>query len=205
MSKLPTFAVTLLIACAQSSMPQTGGAIFQTEGATIHEPGTYRIADLFNRADKVVLAKVVAGDTESYDVAIYKARVIEGFKGASTGETIFFGPYVGVQLGSEYFLFLRDVPTPKMPKTVGGFGTVKCAEVFDEGYTSMRTSYECVFSGKDVSDKCNYGVRVCTDYIKLPKSLPAFPPESADPPFGCRWVEKNRFASLLDDLVRTNR
>jgi hypothetical protein len=64
----------------------------------------------------------------------------------------------------------------------------------------MQTSYECVFEGKDTAQKCDYGVRVCTDYIKLPKSIPAFPPESNDPPFGCRWVRRDVFASVLDGL-----
>jgi len=47
---------------------------------------------------------------------------------------------------------------------------------------------------------CDYGARVCTDYIKLPKSLPAFPPDSEDLPFGCRWVRKAAFISILDNL-----
>ena len=46
----------------------------------------------------------------------------------------------------------------------------------------------------------HHGVRVCTDYIKLPKSLPAFPNGGGDPPFGCRWMEKNSFISVLDEL-----
>ena len=173
------------------------------EVITLHEPGIYDLAKLFKQADKVVLVKVIAGDMEAYDVAIYKAEVKESFKGATAGETIYFGPFVGEKLGWEYVLFLRDVPKPITPKTTSstGYGTIHYSEVFNEGYTSMQTSYECVFDGRDIAQKCDYGVRVCTDYIKLPKSIPAFPPKSSDAPFGCQWVRKDLFASILNGLA----
>jgi hypothetical protein len=38
----------------------------------------------------------------------------------------------------------------------------------------METSYQCIFDGSDTSQKCDYGVRVCTDYIKLPSAMPTF-------------------------------
>jgi hypothetical protein len=69
----------------------------------------------------------------------------------------------------------------------------------------METSYACVFDGKEIAQKCHYGVRVCTDYIKLPQSMPAFTPEANDPPFGCRWVRKAVFISLLDTLDKPTR
>lgn len=173
------------------------------EVTTIHEPGIYDLAKLFKQADKVVLVKVVAGDTEAYDVAIYKAEVKKSFKGATAGETIYFGPFLGEKLGWEYVLFLRDVPKPITPKETSstGYGTIQYSEVFDEGYTSMQISYACVFDGRDIAQHCDYGVRVCTDYIKLPKSIPAFPPKNNDPPFGCRWVRKDLFASVLNGLA----
>ncbi len=37
----------------------------------------------------------------------------------------------------------------------------------------METCYECVFDGEEVLPKCDYAVRVCTDYIKLPKAMSA--------------------------------
>jgi hypothetical protein len=175
----------------------------QSKDVTIKEPGIYELADLFKQADTVALVKIVAGDTQAYDAAIYKAEVVKSFKGAAAGETIYFGPYVGERLGWEYILFLRNVTKSIMPKktSTGGYGTVHYAEIFNEGYSSMMTSYECVFSGNDIAQKCDYGVRVCTDYIKLPRSTPIFPPATEDPPFGCRWVRKSIFISLLDALV----
>jgi len=86
------------------------------------------------------------------------------------GATVYFGPFMGEKLGGEYFLFLRSVKDPINPKTEAtSYGKIPYSEIFDEGYSSMETSYECVFDGKETAQKCDYGVRVCTDYIKLPK------------------------------------
>jgi hypothetical protein len=197
MAWLPRLLIIALIAGSRLASAQSPSKV------TTREPGVYQVADLFTHADKVALVKVISGETEVYDVAIYKAQVVVGFKGLSAGETVYFGPYIGTELGSEYILFLRDNPKAIEPKakTSGGYGTVNYSEVFDEGYSSMLTSYECVFSDQE----CDYGVRVCTDYIKLPKSLPAFPTKGDDSPFGCRWVRKAAFISVLDNLGGKNR
>lgn len=170
---------------------------------TITDPGAYKVGELFKRADVVALVKIVSGDTESYEHAVYKGEVIQSFKGMPRGATVYFGPFIGEKLGWEYVLFLRNVTKPIAPKTAAtaSYGTVPYSEVFNEGYSSMVTSYACVFDGKEIAQKCDYGVRVCTDYIKLPGSIPAFPPEDNDPPFGCRWVRKAIFIFLLDTLA----
>jgi hypothetical protein len=174
----------------------------QLKEVTITEPGIYELAGLFKRADTVALVRVVSGDTETYSVAVYKAEVVNSFKGAAAGETVYFGPHVGVRLGWEYILFLRNASEPLKPKTTpsAGYGTIRYAEVFNEGYSSMETSYQCVFDGRDSSQKCDYGVRVCTDYIKLPSATPTFPPVAEETPFGCRSVRKAVFISLLEAL-----
>ena len=192
----------LLLAMIVAFSSQLTSAQQSQEKVTITEPGVYELAGLFKQADTVALVRVVSGDTETYSVAVYKAEVTKSFKGAAAGETVYFGPYVGARLGWEYLLFLRNVPktiTPKATSSIG-YGTIHYSEVFDEGYTSMETSYECVFDGKDIAQQCDYGVRVCTDYIRLPKSMPTFPPKTEEPPFGCRWVRKAVFLSLLDAL-----
>src|ERR1700680_3849084 len=175
----------------------------QSQSVTITEPGVYKIIDLFKAADVVAVVKIVSGDTESYDHTVYKGEVIQSFKGMSRGAAVYFGPFVGEKLGWEYVLFLRNATKPITPKTTAtaSYGTVPYSEVFNEGYSSMETSYACVFDGKETAQKCDYGVRVCTDYIKLPESMPAFPPEDNDPPFGCRWVRKAVFMSMLDTLA----
>ena len=169
---------------------------------TIREPGIYHLAYLFKQADVVALVKIVSGDTESYDVPVYKGVVAKSLKGSAVGETVYFGPYLGERLGWDYVLFLRNVANPIAPKTSSnaGYGTIRYANVFNEGYSSMETSYECVFDGQEIAQKCDYGVRVCTDYIKLPKKTPTFPPAESGTPFGCRWVRTTLFISLLERL-----
>ena len=200
------FISAALIVCllTPSLVGQTSITVTRGQTATtITEPGAYKISELFKSADVVALVKIVSGDTEGYDRTVYKGEVIQSFKGMPRGATVYFGPFVGEKLGWEYFLFLRNVTKPIAPKTTAtaSYGTVPYSEVFNEGYSSMVTSYECVFDGKEIAQKCDYGVRVCTDYIKLPRSIPAFPPEENDPPSGCRWVRKAVFISLLDTLA----
>jgi len=114
------------------------------------EPGIIKLENLFKKSDTVALVKVVSGDTENYATAVYKAEVIQSFKGAAVGEAIYFGPYEGVRLGWEYVLFLRRAAKPLAPKTTAkvSYGTVNYSEVFNEGYSSMETSYECVFDAR---------------------------------------------------------
>jgi hypothetical protein len=121
----------------------------KTEQIVITEPGVYKLADLFNKADTVALVKIVSGDAESYDAAVYKATVLKSFKGTASGKTIYFGPYIGERIGWEYVLFLRNASKVISPQTSSnsGFGTVDYAEVFNEGYSSMMASYECVCDG----------------------------------------------------------
>jgi hypothetical protein len=177
-------------------------AYAQSQVVTITEPGIYEIGGLFKSADVVALVKIVSGDAENYDCAVYKGEVVQSFKGIQRGTIIYFGPFVGYKLGDEYVLFLRNVDQPITPKTTAtaSYGTIHYSRVFNQGYSSMETSYECVFDGEEVLPKCDYAIRVCTDYIKLPKAMSAFPPEDNDPPFGCRWVRKTGFLSLLDTL-----
>ena len=161
------------------------------------------LADLYKLADTVVVAKIVSGDTENYKTAVYKAEVVRSFKGAAAGETIYFGPYSGGSLGTEYVLFLHSTAQSVAPKTTpsASYGTVRYSEVFNEGYSSMAKSYECVFDGTIPAQQCDYGVKVCTDYIVLPKETRTFPPLTKETPFGCRIVREKAFISLLETLA----
>jgi hypothetical protein len=183
------------------------GASVTVGPVTITEPRTYGLADLYNEADTVVLAKVLSGDAEAYSISIYKAVVIETFKGAEVGQLFYFGPYRGLKLGMEYVLFLRRIRKPLSAKTISkkGYGTINYREIFNQGYSQMATSYECVFDGEEIDQRCADAVRVCTDYVKLPKAVPAFPPEENDPPFGCRWVKEHSFIALLDSLAKSKK
>jgi hypothetical protein len=41
----------------------------------------------------------------------------------------------------------------------------------------------------------------CTDYVVLPTDTPVSPPMSETTDFGCRWVRKTTFLSLLEGLA----
>jgi len=129
-----------------------------------------------------LFVKVLSGDTENYEHAVDRGEVVKSLKGVPTGATVYFGPFVGERLGWEYFLFLRNDAKPLAPKTAASasYGTIRYSEIFNEGHSSMESSYECVFDGKEIAQKCDHGVRVCTDYIKLPKSISAFSSEESD-------------------------
>jgi hypothetical protein len=172
----------------------------QTSSVTITEPGSGTLASYVKGADVIAVVTVVAGDTESYGTPIYKAKVLTAYKGTVAGQTIFFGPFIGTRLGWEYVLFLRSVKEPLGPKEghTAAYGTIHYGKVFNEGYSSMETSYECSFPG---NQQCDYGVRVCTDYVRLPEDTPASPPMTETTDFGCRWVRKTTFLSLLGTLV----
>jgi hypothetical protein len=195
-------AITLIGSSAHLTLAQRPSAEITSGGTTITEPGVYKLESLFHHADIVAVVKIVSGDTESYEIPIYKAEVLQTFKGTSTGRTIYFGPLAGQRLGWEYFVFLRSasgVLSAKSPSR-DPYGGVHYSEIFDEGYSSMEASYQCVFDGQSISDKCDYGVRVCTDYIKLPKSIRTSPAAREDTDFGCRWVRRASFVSVLKSI-----
>ncbi|MFZ1919894.1 MAG: hypothetical protein WAU58_20165, partial [Terriglobales bacterium] len=50
---------------------------------TITEPGVYQLSDLLKAADIVAVVKVLSGDTENYEHAVYKGEVIRSFKGVA--------------------------------------------------------------------------------------------------------------------------
>jgi hypothetical protein len=172
------------------------------ETVTITEPGKITLERLFQMSDVVVVVQILSGDTENYKTAIYKALVVKSFKGSTDGKTIYFGPFVGYKLGSEYVLFLRNAKGPAVPASspTAAYGTVNSLEVFDQGYSAMDSSYQCVFEETGNQTRCGYAVRVCTDYITLPKGVTAYPPEENDPPFGCRWLRRSKFLELLGEF-----
>jgi hypothetical protein len=173
----------------------------QQISTTNTEPGIYTLQKLHDVADDVSIVEIVGGDTESYESAVYKAKVLIHFKGPATGEIIYLGPYIGTRLGGTYLVFLRKSNTisPSSEKR-HGFGRVPYAKVFDEGYSSMEISYECVFHGNDVSQNCAYGARVCTDYIKLPESIEVSPEVEGFTPFGCRWAKRDGLLAQLSAM-----
>jgi hypothetical protein len=172
---------------------------------TVTEPRQIELARLFQTADTVAVVRVISGDTENYAKAMYKAEVVRSFKGAD-GKTLYFGPYVGFKVGAEYLLFLHTAKELAVPKTAPNamYGAIRYGDVFDEGYSSMAASYECVFEGKEVNHQCDYGIRVCTDYISLPPTVRTFPPKNEETDFGCRWVKRAAMEALVQEIASSS-
>jgi hypothetical protein len=193
----PTFTAQSAITITTAS-PQS-----QEKTITTTEPGIAKLAAIFQSADIVALVKITSGDTESYEGAVYKSKVIKNFKGTKDGEDIYFGPFWGQRLGWEYVVFLLKGNKPLSPISTaqGGYGTIPYSKIFMEGYTAMESSYECVFPG---SNSCDYAVRVCTDYVRLPKTVHVYPAKEGMP-FGCGWARKSVFLSTLASVAKTAR
>lgn len=199
-------AAALAFALLTPSLMAQTASITTTVGqttTTITEPAVTDVNGLFRAADLVAVVNIVSGDTEHYPTAVYKAQVIKSFKGAAKGETVYFGPYVGLRLGGEYVIFLRTTPETLKPasETPVSYGPVRYYKIFNEGYTAMEAKYECIFKE---NEPCDYAVRLCTDYVKTPKSLELTPSLDKDTPFGCRWARRQQFLAFLQKLTATN-
>jgi hypothetical protein len=199
LGRLIRYGVCLLVLFAALPGGRTSA---QDAGINASDPGHIALKKLFDKADTVALVEVLSGDNESYRIPLYKARVVKSYKGAPSGATIYFGPYIGIRIGVQYFVFLNQAPTPIVPtsKRLSAYGPVPYWEIAQEGYGSMMSSFECVFDTKSETDQCDYGVRVCTDYVTLPHGTPVFPSMKVATMFGCRWTRKREFLTLLDGL-----
>jgi hypothetical protein len=169
----------------------------------ISEPAAVKIGDLFKQADVVAVIQVLSGDSENYDTAVYKSKVLMQFKGTVVGEELYFGPFIGYGVGNEYVAFLRRAksgPKAQAQRPIQKSIAYGPLEVFHlimyQGYSIMPVRYACVFGGKD---PCDYGVKVNTDQVKLPKGTKTFPRESGDElPDASQWVRKDDFLRLLN-------
>jgi len=186
-----------------------GVAQQQTVTQTIREPAQVRIEELFKQADLVAVVRILSGDTEHYSPTVYKAEVVQSFKGAEKGGTIFFGPFISFGLGNEYFLFLRHSGKgiePKGGAPVAGMSYGPIPDfylVMYEGYSALPIDYACVFDGQDIAQQCDYGIKINTSQVVLPRSLKTFP--SVDKGASSdvtKWVRKTAFLSLMQRLAR---
>jgi hypothetical protein len=105
-----------------------------------------QLTELFSASDVVATVRILSGDAESYQTAIYKAEPIRVFKGAEAGEVLYVGPYTGLKIGGDYLLFLRKTKEAAQPKKAANamYGLVQHFDVFNEGYSAMEESYQCV-------------------------------------------------------------
>jgi hypothetical protein len=189
----------------QSKDPSVASLV--TRGGEISEPATVKIEGLFKQADVVSVVKIVSGDTEHYSQAVYKAEVVTPFKGVAKGETIFLGPFFGYRIGNEYLAFLRRVdqkmvPTRETPSPGVNYGPLAFFyRIMYEGYSFLEMGYACVFDGKQVNEHCDYGIKLNTYQVILPKKMKTFPVPPEDGEVSdTKWVRKDRLLAYLETL-----
>jgi hypothetical protein len=75
--------------------------------------------------------------------------------------------------------------------------------VMYQGYSAMPSQYACVFGGKDPNQRCGDGIKVDIEQVRLPKTLGVYPVDPDDEfTTNKKWVRKESFIALLDDLRR---
>jgi len=179
----------------------------QKQEVTISEPAPVKIEELFKQADLIAVVHILSGDAEHYQTAVYKAEVLQPFKGTEKGATIYFGPFIRYELGGELIVFLRRSKNGTEPKTATSglsYGPISPFYlVMYEGYSALRTNYQCIFDGKEIAQQCDDGVEVNTSQVILPKSIRTFP-SSTKGAFSreTNWVRKNAFIAYLEKLSK---
>lgn len=187
----------------------SGNTSAQKQKITISEPATVKIQVLLKEADAVAVIQILSGDTEQYPTAVYKAEVLKSFKGTKDRATIFFGPYITYSLGGQYLVFLHRAEKGIEPKAAAStpglrYGRIDVFyRVMYQGYGSMPIRYACVFDGKNVSQQCDYGIKVNTYQVALPRKVRTFPSRTSDISHSNdRWVRKTVLISLLGSLPK---
>lgn len=204
---MKNFVIRALLGLVLCFIVTASAANAQEQKTTISEPAPVKAEALMEQADLVASVRILSGDTEHYPQAIYKAEVLEPFKGVRKGAIIYFGPFVGYGLGEELIVFLHHSEhgiEPKPPATSSGlnYGPISSFYlVMYEGYSALRVKYDCVFDGKEIAQQCDYGVSVNTHQVVLPKSVKTYP-SSATGSFSedTKWVRKTAFIEYLQKL-----
>jgi hypothetical protein len=174
---------------------------------TTTEPANVKLEDLFKQADIVAVVKIISGDTEHYSPTVYKTEVVTPFKGVSTGEIVFLGPYAGYRIGWEYLAFLKrsieKIAPSKEAATPGtSYGPLPSFyRIMYEGFSLMESRYVCVFDGKEISEQCGYGIKLNVIQVILPRKIKTFPvPDDEGEVGDSKWVRKKPFLAYLETL-----
>ena len=184
----------------------------QEQRTTISEPARVKVEELLKQADLVAIVRILSGDTEHYPQAVYKAEVLQPFKGAEKGAILYFGPFIGYGLGKELLVFLRHSEKgiePEPRATISGlsYGSILSFYlVMYDGYSALRIDYDCVFDGQETAERCDYGIRVNTFQLVLPKSVRTYP-SSTTGSFSedTKWVRKTVFIAYLQKLSNSDK
>ncbi len=162
-----------------------------------------KIENLFAQADQVGLVEVRSGDAEHYPIVVYKAVVKNAYKGTEAGEIIYFGPFLGTEIGTKYLLFLKK-GKPVAAEGIGAapYGdTPSVSRIMYAGYSSMRVTYECIFDGKEIKDQCDYAIQLNPEQIVLPHTIQTFPIGDATAVTNYRkWVRMKELLALVQTI-----
>jgi hypothetical protein len=182
----------------------------QEQTVTISEPARVKVEDLMKQADLVAIVHLLSEDTEHYPKAVYKAEVLQPFKGVVKGATIYLGPFIGYGLGEELLVFLHHSEKGIEPKQLLAnsgltYGPISSFYlVMYEGYSALRIKYDCVFDGKEIAQQCDDGVRVNTYQVILPKSIKTYPSSNRGSfSQDTKWVRKAEFVTYLEKLPKS--
>jgi hypothetical protein len=163
------------------------------------------LAALFSESDVVALVRVTAADSLAFKNAVYRAQVIQPFKGVSVGSQIYFGPYESYALGKEYLVFLRRTRSTlgAMVKTQSNPWAATEGELYLEilygGYSILDVEYSCAI------EPCDYAISVPSSQVIMPDDLPRYP-QPHDP--GSRydtWVRRDALIRRLEGLAGTDK
>ena len=171
------------------------------------------LENLYKEADFVAFIKILSGDAEHYDGAIYKAEVLKAYKGTKEKEIIYFGEFISYRIGNEYLAFFKktdkilgqqidkDVESGTAPyDSKQGFFRIMYA-----GYSIMPVGFECLFDGKG-TDKCDYGIQLNIKQVIVPSALKTFPEESNTTLLSDKkWVKRTALETSLENLTGKNR
>jgi len=170
-----------------------------------------KLDDLFKEADLVGMVKVVAGESQNHSSTIYKAEMLQVFKGMVESRFIYFGPYQGSEIGGEYLVFMKR--TGEKLQSLRNEGVPADSPVFNpeapyylvmyEGYGKMESGYECIFEDNK-GTPCDDAIRLYPEQILLPKKLKTYPGDDVDTlhPMNPRWVHRSHMTDYLSDLCR---
>ncbi len=163
------------------------------------------------QADLVAIVRLLSGDIEHYPKAVYKAEVVQSFKGVQKGAIIYFGPFIGYGLGEELLVFLHHSERgiePNQPVTNSGlsYGPISSFYlVMYEGYSALRIQYDCVFDGKEIAQQCADGISVNTLQVVLPKSVKTYPSRTkGSSNEETKWVRKAVLVAYLQELSKSD-
>ncbi len=159
------------------------------------------LSDLFQEADVVALIEIDGGDTRAFKQAIYRAVVHEGFKGTSTGQEIYLGPYSSYRVGGEYVVFLKAAPEKVGEALQAGPGPWPDAasrpllRVMYAGYSTLPVEFSCALP------QCAYAVSVPSTQVVLPSGVARVAEKRVSTRYDS-WVERETFLKLLRGYAR---